>query len=424
MKPLSHSPIEWALRNVSSLKERNRLDCGIDAPGVTAGHIARVGIIGAGVMGSGIAAVNLRSGRSVVISDASADALQRCGPAILAQAVADASDGDVMASLDLATSDAQIAGCDLVIESIVENPEVKQKVLARLEPQLAPGTILATNTSTIPITQIAVDLQRPQSFCGIHFCNPVRHRKLVEVVRGERTDDATVATAVAYAKQLGKMPIVVRDTPGFLVNRLLCFYLTEAAELLCEGADIEDIERVAREFGMLMGPLEMYDMIGTDTSFYAGRTMFEAFRDRIIASPVLPAMIKSGRMGQKNGRGFYSYATSPPVLDRSVLDLLAVYFRDKKEFTDEQLASRLFLPMLLEATRTLEEHIVRDARDVDLGSIFGLGFPATKGGLLFWADSLGADTIVEMLEPLRGLGLRAQPTKLLQRMAESGATFY
>ncbi|MFV1967012.1 MAG: 3-hydroxyacyl-CoA dehydrogenase NAD-binding domain-containing protein [Pirellulaceae bacterium] len=418
--------------NVSFLQQRNREDRGVDAPDVPVGKIDRVGIIGAGVMGCGIAAANIRNGLDVVITDASSDALDRCQPQILAdaQAAVDAfsshreTETELAARLSKATHEADVAGCDLIIESIVENLEVKRRVLARLGPEIRDEAILATNTSTFPVTQMASGLRRPERFCGIHFCNPVQHRRLVEVVRGERTDDITVATSVVYAKRLGKLPIVVKDRPGFLVNRLLLPYLNEAVELFCEGAPFEDLERVSRAFGMQMGPLEMYDMIGTDTSFYAGRTMWEAFRDRIVPSPVLPAMIKRGRLGQKSGLGFYSHASTPPVLDPRVPDLLSIYVREQRPFSDEQLTARLFLPMLLEATRALADGVVRDARDVDLGVIFGLGFPESKGGLLFWADSLGADTILQMLEPLKDLGPRFHATELLLRMASNSERFY
>ncbi len=287
-------------------------------------------------------------------------------------------------------------------------------------------TILATNTSTIPITRLAADFAHPDRFCGIHFFNPVRKMALVEVIRGRETSDETVATAVAYAKSVGKSPIVVNDGPGFLVNRLLLPFLNEALELISDGAPIKLIERASKDFGMPMGPLALYDMVGIDTSFYAGRVMWEAFPDRITASPILPALIKAGRLGQKSGSGFFRYKDKhgrgepDPALDK----LIAAYIRGSRGFTQEEVTSRLFLPMVLEATRILEEKIVRDVRDVDLGVIFGLGFPPFKGGLLFWADTVGAAKIVEMLKPLERLGERTKPTPMLLEMARTGRKFY
>ena len=249
---------------------------------------------------------------------------------------------------------------------------------------------------------------------------------LVEVIRGRQTSDETVATAVAYAKSIGKSPIVVNDGPGFLVNRLLLPFLNEALELLADGAPLKAIERAAKDFGMPMGPFALYDMVGLDTSFYAGRVMWEAFPDRIAASPMLPALIKQGRLGHKSGRGFFIYkpGSSKGEPDPGLADVIRPYLRGESALSSDVITARLFLPMVLEATRILQEKLVRDVRDVDLGLIFGLGFPPFRGGLLFWADTLGAAKIVEMLKPLAELGARMQPTPLLLEMAKTGSKFY
>ena len=251
--------------------------------------------------------------------------------------------------------------------------------------------------------------------------------KLVEVIRGEKTSDQTVATAVQYSKRLGKFPIVVNDGPGFLVNRLLLPYMNESLELISEGAQIKDIERVAKSFGMPMGPITLYDMVGLDTALYAGRTMWEAFPDRIAASPIIPALVKAGRLGQKSGLGFFSYKNRKKRAqpDPDLAQFIEPYLKSEpRTFDKQEIEARLFLPMLLEATRILESKIVRDPRDVDLGLIFGVGFPPFKGGLLFWADTLGATKIIEMLKPLESLGERAKPTALLEQMANEGRKFY
>ena len=250
--------------------------------------------------------------------------------------------------------------------------------------------------------------------------------KLVEVIRGEQTSDETVATAVAYAKGIGKIPIVINDGPGFLVNRLLFPYMHEAIELLCEGAEIKAIERASKSFGMPMGPIELYDLVGIDTAVYGGQTMLEAFPDRVVSSPLLPAMVAAKRLGKKTGRGFYSYDNKKgrPEPDASLDEVISPHVHGQREFTQDELTMRLFLPMFLEATRVLEDGIVRDPRDIDLGLIFGLGFPPFKGGLMFWADTLGAAAIVEMLKPFESLGNRMAPTKLLLEMASTGAKFY
>ncbi|MBP88969.1 MAG: multifunctional fatty acid oxidation complex subunit alpha [Planctomycetaceae bacterium] len=434
MVKLFGTPVNASLLNVFFLTDRNKKDSGIERSGVSSRKVNRVAVIGSGIMGSGISAANIKRGIPLTLTDAAHDALARGGRTTLEEAAFDRKlkGPNVERTLELApllnltTSDSELAENDLVIEAIVENGDVKKKLFARIEPLLAPGAILASNTSTIPITQLATGLAHPERFCGIHFFNPVRRMKLVEVIRGEQTADETIATAVAYAKRIGKMPVVVNDGPGFLVNRLLLPYMNEALELLSEGAEIKAIERAAKAFGMPMGPIELYDLAGLDTAVYAGRTMWEAFPERIVASPLLPAMVKAKRLGRKTGVGFYSYQNRKqrPEPDPSLAQVIAPYIRQQGEFTGEQITPRLFLPMLLEATRVLEDKIVRDPRDIDLSLIFGLGFPPFKGGLMFWADTVGAATILEMLKPLQEVGPRMEPTALLTEMAASGSKFY
>ena len=432
MSQLFGSPVNAALINVFLLTDRNKKDKGVAAD-IEAKKIGHVGVIGAGIMGAGIVAANLKRNLSVSLSDAAQESLEKGSVAALEEAAFDrAIKGpnidrvlELSSKLNLAAID-DLDQCDLVVEAIVENADVKRQVFEKLETRLADDAVLASNTSTIPITLLAEQLKRPEQFCGIHFFNPVRRMKLVEIIRGKSTAETTIATAVTYAKRLGKMPIVVNDGPGFLVNRLLLPYMNEALELLSDGAAIKDIERASKSFGMPMGPLTLYDMVGIDTAFYAGRTMWEAYPDRIVASPILPALVKSGRLGQKSGRGFFNYenrkrkAEPDPAFD----DLLRPYLRKANKFEPDQIRDRLFLTMLLEATRALEEGIVRDPRDVDLGMIFGLGFPPFKGGLLFWADQIGAAKIVESLKPLESLGKRAEPTELLLEMARDHRKFY
>ena len=323
---------------------------------------------------------------------------------------------------------AAIAECDLVIESVLERADIKRQVLVEIERTVGPATVIATNTSTNPIAKLAEPLQDPSRFCGIHFFNPVRRMTLVEVIRGPATSDATVATAVAHVKRLGKCPIVVRDSPGFLVNRVLMPYLHESVEMLREGIEAKRIDRVARGFGMPMGPLELYDMIGLDTAFYAGLVLSAAYGDRIEASPLIPALVKSGRLGRKTAAGFYQYGTGGQRAridrpDEGVIKLVRPYALPARETTDATICDRLLLPMLLEALRVLDEGIVRDGRDIDLAVIHALGFPAFRGGLLAWGDSLGAAEVVRRLAPLADLGIRMHPTPRLLAMAAAGEPF-
>jgi 3-hydroxyacyl-CoA dehydrogenase/enoyl-CoA hydratase/carnithine racemase len=434
MAELFGSPVNRALINVFFLGDRNKKDTGVARTDIKPRPIKSISVIGAGIMGRGIAAANLKRSIPVRITDAAAAALDGGVEKTLEEASFDRQTKrpdptkavHYAALLHATTSDDELAASDLVIEAVVEIPDVKRGVYAKLEPRMKTDAILASNTSTIPITQLAERLARPERFCGIHFFNPVRKMPLVEVIRGRQSSDETIATAVAYAKSVGKSPVVVNDGPGFLVNRLLFFYMIEALDLLVRGVEIKTIDRVAKNVGMPMGPLALYDVVGLDTAFFAGRVMYEAFPDRILLSPVVGALIKAGRVGQKSGAGFFSYARDKERgdSDPKVMEILAPYMQPPEKFTPEQITARLFLPMLLEATRLLEEKIVRDPRDIDLALIYGIGFPPFKGGLLFWADTIGLGRILEMLKPLEPLGPRMAPTPLLLEMAKSKRRFY
>ncbi len=315
MADLFGTSINAALINVFFLTDRVKKDTGVDSADVRPADVQSVAVIGAGIMGAGIAAANIKRGVPVVLSDTVRESLEAGVRNVMEEAsynrATKSADPQKLIELspllNMGLGHEELAGCDFVIEAIVENEAVKKQVFADLEPRLAETAILTSNTSTIPITKLANGLQRPAQFCGFHFFNPVRRMKLVEVIRGEQTSDETVATAVAHAKRIGKLPIVVNDGPGFLVNRLLFPFLNESLELLMEGIPVKTIERAAKAFGMPMGPLELYDMVGLDTAVYAGKVIREAFPDRTILSPILPALLKNGRLGKKSGKGFFSY---------------------------------------------------------------------------------------------------------------------
>ena len=434
LPPLFGSPVNRALLNVFFLGDRIKKDRGVENQQAEVGSVESVGVIGAGIMGKGIAVANIKRHVHVVLTDASAEALETGVQDIMQEVAYNKQTGapDVERAirfaplLNTARTEQQLAGCDLVVEAIIENADAKRDLLQRLEPRLSERAVLASNTSTIPVSRLAENLDRPDRFCGIHFFNPVRRMQLVEVIRGRETSDDTVATAVAYAKRIGKMPIVVNDGAGFLVNRLLFPYLNESILLLCDGVPMQQIEKAAKRFGMPMGPLTLYDVVGLDTALYAGMTMWEAFPDRVAASPLVPAMVKAKRLGQKTGAGFFRYSgkNKRGEVDPTFLKFLETYAGEPKQYSQDQITRRLFLPMLLEATRVLEERLVRDVRDIDLGMIYGLGFPAFKGGLLFWADTLGGERIVEWLKPFESLGERMKATPLLLEMAADKRKFY
>jgi 3-hydroxyacyl-CoA dehydrogenase/enoyl-CoA hydratase/carnithine racemase len=432
------SPINRALLNIFFLRERNKKDPGVSAQ-IAAKKIGAAGVVGAGVMGQGIAAANVKRGIPVGLLDADQQALARGVQGVLNEVAYNRAtkQPDVKRAIELAPlvngtfSDIELCHSDIIVEAIFEDGDAKRHLFARLEPLMREEAILCTNTSTIPITQLAAGLERPEQFCGLHFFNPVRQMQLVEAIRGDKTSDATIATAVAYAKALGKSPIVMNDGPGFLVNRLLLPYMNEAALLLCEGASIREIERAAKDFGMPMGPITLYDVVGLDVAVHAGRTMVAAFPDRVVPAKIIERLFEQKRLGQKVGRGFFDYAPAkggkPPRGTESD-DVAQIIDECRgttlRKFKAGEITDRLFLPMLVEATRVLEDGLVRDVRDVDLALIYGIGFPPFRGGLFFWADQLGAAKIVEKLEQYQSLGKRFEPTAMLTKLAASGRKFY
>jgi 3-hydroxyacyl-CoA dehydrogenase/enoyl-CoA hydratase/3-hydroxybutyryl-CoA epimerase/3-hydroxyacyl-CoA dehydrogenase/enoyl-CoA hydratase/3-hydroxybutyryl-CoA epimerase/enoyl-CoA isomerase len=432
------SPVNRALLNVFFLQDRNKKSTGVSS-NVKPRKITSAGIVGAGVMGQGIAAANVRRGIPVAMLDTNEAALVRGMQNVLNEVAFNKQlkGPDVKRAVELAplvnstTSDIELSHSDLIVEVIVENREAKKHLYARLEPLLQEDTILCSNTSTIPISQLAEALERPEQFCGLHFFNPVRQMPLVEVIRGKKTNDATIATAVAYARALGKSPIVMNDGPGFLVNRLLLPYMNEAVLLVQEGAGIHEVEKAAKAFGMPMGPFTLYDVVGLDVAVHAGAVMVEAFPDRVVPATLLEKMVAAGRIGQKVGRGFFDYAPAkggkpPRGTDSPEVAQLIDESRGSavRKFTADELTDRLFLPMLLEATRVMEDRLVSDVRDVDLALILGIGFPPFRGGLFFWADQIGAARIVEKLKPYARLGKRYEPTTMLTRLAQANARFY
>jgi len=435
MSHLFGSSVNASLLNVFFLTDRVKKDRGVSDASIKAAEIGSTSVLGAGIMGSGIAAANIKRGIAVVLTDANAESLINGVTTTLEEAAYDRKTKsassqkllELTPQLRSTQNDEEIASSDLVIEAVVENIDVKRSVLQRLEPFMSDKSILASNTSTIPITQLADGLTRPEQFCGIHFFNPVRRMKLVEVIRGEQTSDVTTVTAVAYAKRIGKLPVVVNDGPGFLVNRLLFPYMNEAIELLQEGTAIHQIDRASKAFGMPMGPIELYDMVGIDTAVFAGGVMAEAFPDRMVKeSPLLSAMVDAGRLGKKSGTGFFSYQNRKQKAqpDPSLDEVIAPFVTAGEPPSTEAITNRLFLPMLLEATRALEDNIVRDVRDVDFGLIYGVGFPPFKGGILHWADSVGAAAIVELIKPFAELGKRFEPTEMLKDLAKNNGKFY
>jgi len=408
-------------------------DRGVADPSVPPRPVNRVGVVGAGLMGAGIATAHARSGITAAMVDVSeerlADGLSRARKVVESRiAIGRATPNDMvdlLSHLNTSTSFRVFDGCDVVIEAVTENEDLKKQTYRELAPSLKDDAILATNTSTISITRLAQAAPHPERFAGMHFFFPVDRMQLVEVIRGEKTSDETVVTLVELARKLRKTPIVCQDCPGFLVNRILFPYMNEAALLLLEGASMDQIDKVAVKFGFPMGPIALHDLVGLDTAYYAGQVMYHAYRDRTLDSPLLGQLVQAGRLGKKSGAGFRKFdKKGKPVDDPEVKAMIdRLRFADR-QISDAEIEDRLILAMFLEATRVLEENIVASPAHVDMGLILGIGFPAHHGGLLKWADNQGAKNILDRLGKYTALGKRFEPTGVLTELASKNGKFH
>ena len=426
------SPISANLIAVFFMQNRLARDPGVDQANVTPHAIRRVGVVGSGLMGAGIATAHARSGLPTAMVDVDdarlADGLKRATEVVAGRIkIGRATPEDLAKMLGLmstSTSRKILADRDLVIEAITEDEAAKAATYKELAEVMKDDAILASNTSTISITRLAESAPHPERFVGMHFFNPVDRMELVEVIRGAKTSDETIATVVALAKQVRKTPIVVKDCAGFLVNRVLLPYMNESLQLLQEGVPMDAIDEAATKFGMPMGPIALHDLIGIDTAAFAGKVMVEAYPDRAVPTRLLFDLVKAGRLGQKSGTGFRKHSGKKVEADPAFAAILDRHRTGEHAMGQDEITDRLFLPMLLEATRVLEEGIVREPADVDMGLILGIGFPPFKGGILRWADSVGAGPLIDRLERFRPLGKRFEPTETLVRHASAGEVFY
>ncbi|XDK19965.1 fatty acid oxidation complex subunit alpha FadB [Kosakonia cowanii] len=301
---------------------------------------------------------------------------------------------------------------DVVVEAVVENPKVKKAVLAETEEKVRPDTVLASNTSTIPISELASVLKRPENFCGMHFFNPVHRMPLVEVIRGEKTSDQTIAKVVAWASKMGKTPIVVNDCPGFFVNRVLFPYFAGFSQLLRDGADFHKIDKVMeKQFGWPMGPAYLLDVVGIDTAHHAQAVMAAGFPQRMQKDyrDAIDALFEANRFGQKNGLGFWRYkedSKGKPKKeeDSAVESLLSDVRQGSHEFTDQEIIARMMIPMVNEVVRCLEEGIIASPAEADMALVYGLGFPPFHGGAFRWLDTLGSAKYLDMAQAYQHLG--------------------
>ena len=400
----------------------------------------RAAVLGAGIMGGGIAYQSASKGTPALMKDIKPEALElglseaaKLFGKLVARKKIDATKmAKGMAAITPTLSFGDFGTVDLVVEAVVENEKVKDQVLCDLEGHVRDDAVIASNTSTISITQLAKNLKRPEKFCGLHFFNPVHRMPLVEVIRGQATSDDTVARAVSYALQIGKTPIVVNDCPGFLVNRILFPYFFGFSSLLTEGVDFTRIDKVMEKFGWPMGPAYLLDVIGIDTAFHAADVMNAGFPDRMPSQKgtVMDAMVSKGRYGQKTGSGFYKYAPDRKGKPKKVSDpeaeaIVASVVANKKEVTDDDIIQRMMIPLINESVRCLEEKIVETPIEVDLGLVYGVGFPPFRGGALKYLDHWGIEAFCKTADSLHAdYGEAYKPAELARTHAKSGRKFY
>jgi 3-hydroxyacyl-CoA dehydrogenase/enoyl-CoA hydratase/3-hydroxybutyryl-CoA epimerase len=422
---------------VTALKK----DTGVEDPAAKPHKVEKLFILGAGLMGSGIAYVSLGPGYHVRMKDRDDAALGRG-----LQAVQEIFDGRVkkkqmtrierdqkVALLTITSDDSGLKTADLVIEAVFEDLAVKHQVLRAVEEQARPGVIFASNTSSIPITKIASASKRPENVVGMHYFSPVHKMPLLEVIRTKATDPAVVATAVAVGKKQGKTVIVVNDGVGFYTTRIIGPYCNEACWLLMEGLSVEAIDRALVAWGWPVGPLTLIDEVGIDVGAHVGRIMKEAFGDRVDPPPAIAKVETGNRKGRKNERGFYLYGAAAEKMgkgkhvDPSVYADLGVTTPSGKggKLSTGEIQMRCSLQFVNEALHCFGDGILRSARDGDVGAVMGLGFPPFRGGPFRYADELG---LPELLARIRGyeqkLGKRWTPAPALVEMAAAGKRFF
>ncbi len=403
-------------------------------------EVKQAAVLGAGIMGGGIAYQSASKGTPIIMKDI-ADAALDLGMGEATKLLSGqvkrgkldaAGMGKVLSAIRPTLNYGDFKEVDVVVEAVVENPKIKKAVLAEVEDVCREDAIIASNTSSISIETLAEDLKRPENFLGMHFFNPVHRMPLVEVIYGEKTSKEAIATIVNYASNMGKTPIVVKNCPGFLVNRILFPYFGGNLALLRDGADFAKVDKVMEKFGWPMGPAYLQDVVGMDTSHHVGDVLAEGYPDRMGKDfrSALDVMYEANRFGQKNGKGFYKYEADKKgkpqkIRDEDAYKLVAeVQPNGQKDFSDEEIIERHMLPMIIETARCLEEGIVETAQEADMGLIMGIGFPPFRGGALKYADTIGLANLVEMAKKYESLGKLYEPTDRMKEMAANGETYY
>nr|WP_154325465.1 fatty acid oxidation complex subunit alpha FadB [Pantoea sp. 201603H] len=397
-------------------------------------------VLGAGIMGGGIAYQSAWKGVPVIMKDINPKSLtlgmDEASKLLNKQLERGKIDGlklaGIIATIQPTLDYASFERADIVVEAVVENPKVKAAVLAETEKQVREDTILVSNTSTIPINHLAGVLTRPQNFCGMHFFNPVHRMPLVEVIRGERTSDSTLAKVVAWASKMGKTPIIVNDCPGFFVNRVLFPYFAGFSLLLRDGADFRQIDNVMEKtFGWPMGPAYLLDVVGIDTAHHAQRVMAEGFPTRMKKDyrDAIDVMFDAHRYGQKNQLGFYAWENdkkgkAKKVSDPAVDELLQSVSKPRREFSDAEIIARMMIPMINEVVRCLEENIIASPAEADMALVYGLGFPPFHGGAFRYLDTISNIAFVEQAKQFIHLGMLYQVPAGIENKAQIGESWY
>lgn len=403
-------------------------------------EVKQTAVLGAGIMGGGIAYQSAVKGTPVIMKDINQAALDlglQEAAKILAKGMERGKvDAKTMANtlnnIVPTLEYSAIKDSDLIIEAVVENPNVKATVLKEIEQHVADDAIICSNTSTISINRLAKSLDKPERFCGMHFFNPVHKMPLVEIIRGEKTADATISAVVAATMKMGKTPIVVNDCPGFLVNRVLFPYFAGFSKLVMDGADFVAVDKVMEKiFGWPMGPAYLLDVVGMDTADHASSVMAEGIPQRMqkIDNDPVTLLYKAERFGQKNGKGFYNFSLdkrgrpAKAAADEAYA-LFAAHCADQRDFDAEEIIARVMVPMANEAIRCLEEGIVASAAEADMALLYGLGFPPFRGGIFRYIETMGLANFVALADKYADLGPIYQITDGVRDMAASGKSYF
>jgi len=429
MNPSSSAMIRSLFINKEALEK------GANRPKVADQTVRKLGVIGAGMMGAGIAYVSANAGIDVVLIDSTQDAADR-GKAHSADLldkgmkrgkVTQAKKDETLARITATTDYAALSGCDLIVEAVFEDPKVKADVTAKVDAATGPDTIFATNTSTLPITSLSKASARPANFIGIHFFSPVDKMNLVEIIRGKETSDTAVAKALDYVRQIRKTPIVVNDARFFYANRCIIPYINEGIRMLAEGVEPALVENAAKLVGMPLGPLQLVDETSIDLGVKIAKAtkaaMGDAYPDGAVDA-VIFRMADQGRLGKKSSAGFYSYDATGKR--EGLWDGLAAQYPVADAQPDlTEVQHRLLMAQVLEAVRALEDGVLTDIREGDVGAILGWGFAPWSGGPFSWLDIIGAARAVEICDRLTAAhGARFTAPALLRDLAAKGDSFY